>query len=237
MRCCFCQNEDISLEGKGKEITEERLGEILLGFQETGANCIDLVTPTPYLLSIVHVLEKIKPLLSIPVVYNCGGYESSEALKLLDGLVDVYLPDLKYFSRVLSKRYSGAEDYFEKAAKALEEMYRQTGAVRFDDRNTMIKGVLVRHLVLPGCYKDSLELMAFLAKAFPVGDVWISLLRQYTPYGKVLKGEFPELNRRLTTFEYEKVVEKALELELPGYIQNKNSASMEMKPEFDLSGL
>ena len=236
LRCVFCQNFEISLEHKGFPVSEERLGEIFLELQEQGAKTIDLVTPTPWVLQIARVLTRLRRAdrLQIPVVYNCGGYESVEALRLLDGLVDIYMPDIKYFDPSLSRRYSSAGDYFEVCKAALAEMYRQAGPARMEE-GLMKKGLLVRHLVLPGCFKDSIRLMEYLGEAFPQGSIRISLLSQYTPYGDLQN--YPELQRRVTTYEYEKVVEAADKAGLPGYRQLRSSATMDLRPSFDGSGL
>lgn len=237
LRCVFCQNASISQEGVGKEITEERLEEILLELQDKGAACIDLVTPTPYADVIARVLRKVKESrrLTIPVVYNCGGYESKETLRMLDGLIDIYLPDLKYYSAELAMRYSKAKDYFEIALIALKEMVRQTGPVVMDEDGQMTKGVLVRHLVLPGASRDSERLMTVLGEEFKEGDLYISLLRQYTPYASVK--DYPEIDRKVTSLEYERVVRKALEAGLNGFRQEKSAATMDLLPKFDFSGL
>lgn len=237
LRCVFCQNYEISWQQQGWEISEERLGQILLELQEQGAACIDLVTPTPYLLQLVHVLSRVRNELRIPVVYNCGGYEEPEALRMLEGLIDIYLPDLKYYDKAISSRYSGCADYFEKASAALTEMFRQVGPVQFHDGGQMVKGILVRHLVLPGAYKDSIRLMQYLGEAFPQGSLRVSLMRQYTPYGRVEAGEFPELNRRVTTYEYNKVIDQALASGLEGYSQQKSSSTMALRPSFDGEGI
>ena len=239
LRCVFCQNYEISWEQQGWEISEERLGEIMLELQSQGAACIDLVTPTPYSIQIKTALEAVKPKLHVPVVYNCGGYEEPEALRQLDGLIDVYLPDLKYYDRAIAARYSGCADYFEKASTALQEMYRQVGAAQFDEGGQMLKGLLVRHLVLPGAYKDSMKLMEHLGEAFPPGSIRISLMSQYTPFGRVLQNpaEFKEINRRVTTFEYNKVIDRALQCGLDGYSQQRSSSTMALRPSFDGSGI
>ena len=252
LRCVFCQNYEISLEHKGFPVAEERLQKILLELQEAGASTIDLVTPTPWILQIRNVLKNLRSsgLLKIPVVYNCGGYESVHALQALDGLVDVYMPDLKYFDASLSKRYSSASDYFEVCSKALDEMFRQVGPVQFagpanEERKDkqpssasagrMVRGLLIRHLVLPGQMKDSVRLMEYLGKAFPKGSIRISLLAQYTPYGKL--EDYPELQRRVTTYEYEQVVEAADRAGLLGYRQFRSSATMDLRPSFEGEGL
>ena len=239
LRCVFCQNYEISWEQQGKEISTDRLGQIMLELQEQGAACIDLVTPTPYLLHIKEALEAVKPQLNIPVVYNCGGYEEPQALRQLDGLIDIYLPDLKYFDKAIAAKYSGCADYFERAGEALKEMFRQVGPAEFDENGQMKRGLLVRHLVLPGAYKDSMKLMDFLGEAFPDGSIRISLMSQYTPFGRVLKepDRFKELGRRVTTFEYNKVIDRALANGLDGYSQQRSSSTMALRPDFDGAGL
>ncbi len=235
LRCVFCQNYEISWEHHGWPVSEQKLTEILLRLQKQGAACIDLVSPTPYTLQLKRVLEEVKPKLQIPVVYNCGGYEESEVLRQLEGLIDVYLPDLKYFDRAAAARYCGCADYFEKAQAALREMYRQVGACKQDEQGMLRKGLLVRHLILPGAYKDSMELMKWLGTAFPEGSIRISLLSQYTPFGRA--EEFPEINRRVTTYEYEKVIDQALASGLIGYRQERSSSTMALRPEFDGEGI
>ena len=239
LRCVFCQNFEISWEQQGKEISTERLGQIMLELQEQGAACIDLVTPTPYLVQIKGALEAVKAKLVIPVVYNCGGYEEPEALQQLEGLIDIYLPDLKYYDKAIASKYSGCADYFEKATAALQEMFRQVGPVEFDEKGQLKKGLLVRHLVLPGAYKDSMKLMDWLGEVFPQGSIRISLMSQYTPFGRVLSEpeRFKELNRRVTTFEYNKVIDRALEKGLDGYSQQRSSSTMALRPDFDGAGL
>ena len=239
LRCVFCQNFEISWEQQGKEISIERLGQIMLELQEQGAACIDLVTPTPYLVQIKGALEAVKAKLVIPVVYNCGGYEEPVALQQLEGLIDIYLPDLKYYDKAIASKYSGCADYFEKATAALQEMFRQVGPVEFDEKGQLKKGLLVRHLVLPGAYKDSMKLMDWLGEVFPQGSIRISLMSQYTPFGRVLSEpeRFKELNRRVTTFEYNKVIDRALEKGLDGYSQQRSSSTMALRPDFDGAGL
>lgn len=235
LRCVFCQNYEISIQNKGWVISTGRLEEIMLDLQKQGASCIDLVTPTPYVVQIKEALQQIRKDLTIPVVYNCGGYESLEAIESLDGLIDIYMPDLKYKDLRLSARYSKAADYFEAAAPALEEMVRQTGSPVFDSQKRLLKGTLVRHLVLPGCRRDSMDLMDYLGSHYRPGQILISLLRQYTPWGDAKK--YPEIDRRLTTFEYESVVDRALANGLEGYRQGKDSQNMSLRPDFDGSGL
>ncbi len=234
LKCVFCQNAEISLENYGQAISEARMEEIILGLQDRGAAVIDLVTPTPYALQIAEMLETIKHKLTIPVVYNCGGYESVEALKRLDGLIDIYMPDLKYKSPELSGRYSKARDYFDAAAPALDEMIRQRGECVFTEEGQMRSGTLVRHLVLPGCSRDSEALMDYLG-TLPKRTIMVSLLRQYTPYADA--ENYPEINRRITTLEYERVVKRALDNGLDGFRQAQSSSTMALRPVFDGSGL
>jgi len=211
----------------------------MLALRDAGAHNVNLVTPTHYLPAVVRVLESVKPRLEIPIVWNSGGYESAEALRMLDGLVDVYLPDVKYFSSELSARYSSAPDYFEVAMDALREMHRQVGAPRFEiDRSgggelLLIKrGVIVRHLLLPGCRRDSLRIVEELAKRFSPEDLRLSIMRQYTP-DFVDREAFPELARRVTSFEYNSVVNRAAELGFDGYVQAAESATKDYTPDFD----
>ena len=233
MKCQFCQNYPISDENRGKEITVERLADIFLELQEQGAHNINLVTASHFIPQIISALDIAKPSLKIPVVFNCGGYEKVEAIRLLRGYVDIYLPDVKYFSDELAVKYSSAPHYFSHAYEALKEMLDQTGAPTFDSDGIMQKGVIVRHMLLPTCYKDSMQIMERLA-ALPQKFL-VSLMRQYTPCHNA--DRFPEINRGLTTFEYEKVVDRCCDLELDGFTQEKESATLEMTPSFDFSGI
>ncbi|MGN0597585.1 MAG: radical SAM protein [Ruminiclostridium sp.] len=235
LKCCFCQNYPISNEGFGREITIDRLSEIFLELQQQGANNINLVNPTHQLMFIIPALERVKDKLKIPVVFNSGGYEKAETLKKLDGLIDIYLPDFKYMSSELSLKYSAAKNYSDCAKGAITEMYRQTGKALLDEKGIMQRGLIIRHLILPKCYRDSIEIMEWIAANLPVDDIFVSVMRQYTPcYGAV---KFPEINRRLTTFEYEKVIDECVELGIRGFSQEKTSSTLEMTPDFDLSGV
>ena len=233
MKCRFCQNYSISAENHGREITVSRLADIFLELQEQGVHNINLVTGSHFIPQIISALDKAKPQLEIPVVFNCGGYEKAEAIALLRGYIDIYLPDVKYYSDELAVKYSSAKDYFSHSYSALSEMLSQTGEPVFDSDGIMQKGVIVRHMILPGCYKDSLKIMEELSKL--PEKFLVSVMRQYTPCGEAEK--FPEINRRLTTFEYEKVVEKCCELGLDGFMQDKSSACLDMTPEFDMEGI
>lgn len=236
LRCCFCQNYSISSQGFGKEISPDRLSEIFLELQDAGAHNINLVTPTQYLPTILPALDRVKSRLHIPVVYNCGGYEKQETLALLDSYVDIYLPDLKYYDSGLSARYSGASDYFSVASKAIQIMIDQKGAPVFDKDGLLRSGVIIRHMVLPGSRKDSLRLLHWIKETLPDDCYLISLLSQFTPFYK--SSEHPKINRRITTYEYESVLNEAIRLGLTdGYMQEKSSAKEEYTPPFDLEGI
>ncbi|MBE5992373.1 MAG: radical SAM protein [Paenibacillaceae bacterium] len=237
LRCCFCQNYSISQEHFGRELTVEQLSMIFLRLQDEGAHNINLVTATQYLPSVLKALDLVKSKLFIPVVYNCGGYESAEVIKALEGYVDIWLPDLKYQSSDLSARYSNAADYFEKASEAIKQMISQTGAPRFDPSGELMeKGVIIRHMVLPGAKDDSIALLTWIKDELEKGMYYISLLSQYTPFYK--SAQYPEINRRITSYEYNKVLNKAIELDLvQGFMQEKSSAKEEYTPPFDLEGI
>lgn len=230
--CVFCQNKRISRDCLGAEVSELKLGDIILSLRDSGVHNINLVTPTHFSDKLARVLRRLKPSLGIPVVYNCGGYERVEALRELEGLVDVYLPDFKYFSSGLAAAYSSAPDYPTVAAEALCEMYRQTGPAVFDGDGMITGGVIVRHLVLPGCRRDSQDVLRRIAQLVPVNDVRLSLLRQYTPEFAAGCG-FPNLCRHLTSFEYDSVLEAAAALGFNGYRQRSGSDTGAYTPDFD----
>ncbi len=234
LRCRFCQNYPISSGNFGADVTVKRLGEIFLELQSQGAKSLDLVTPTHEILSIVEALKLTKSRLNIPVVWNSGGYELPEALKLLSGYISVYFPDLKFYDSTLSEKYAAAPDYFEVAIRAIREMYAQVGEC-VEQNGVLQKGVLVRHLVLPGCYKDSIQLLRALADALPANNIYLSLLRQYTPCGDC--GDSP-LSRTLTSYEYNRVCDEAAKLHFGEiFIQEKSSVGEEYIPEFSLMGV
>lgn len=251
MHCVFCQNSEISrkpanagndgrsgdISPRGVAVSEERLGEIMFSLKDMGVHNINLVTPTHYSDRIARVLRRVRDTLGLPIVYNCGGYESVDALKELDGLVDIYLPDFKYFSPELSARYSSALDYAEVASAALSEMYRQVGRCAFDADGIMTRGMIVRHLVLPGARRDSIDALRHIAGILPVGDIRISVMRQFTPDFVADRDKYPELCRRLTTFEYESVLAEAGRLGFDGYSQGADSASGGFTPAFDGEGV
>ena len=232
LRCVFCQNRPISHDGKGKAMTEAELEAAILGLRDEGATNINLVTPTHYTEALIPLLKRIKPTLGIPIVYNCGGYEKVETLKQLEGLVDIYLPDFKYASGEIAEKYSGASDYPVRAEEALCEMLRQVGRPTFAADGTMQKGVIVRHLVLPGNRKDSMDVLRLLSEHFDVADYLLSLLWQYTPEF-ASDAPYPELHRRVTTFEYREVANLAQTLGFEGFFQSKSSATAVYTPSFE----
>ncbi|MBP3666596.1 MAG: radical SAM protein [Clostridia bacterium] len=229
-RCIFCQNREISREGRGRTISEDELTDAILGLQEQGVHNINLVTPTHYTAPLASLLEKLKPRLHIPVVWNSGGYESTESLRQLEGLVDVYLPDFKYLSADLAAAYSAAPDYPQRATEALLEMYRQTGAYREEDHLAK-RGVLIRHLVLPGCRNDSIAVLRHVAGLLPPSGIRVSVMRQYTP-DFAMDCPHKNLRRRVTEFEYTSVLEEADRLGLTGFSQGKDAATKAYTPDF-----
>ena len=236
MRCTFCQNHEISRENFGITVTEERLADIFLEQEERGAATLDLVTPTHFAPQIAAALHLAKAQgLSIPVVYNSSAYETVDTIKSLAGLVDIFLPDLKYMAEEAALRYSTAPDYFKTASAAIRCMREIAGRPVFNDTNRMQRGVLVRHLVLPGRRKESMKILDWLWQNFS-DTIYISLMNQYTPMGDLSK--VPELNRRLTTFEYESVVDHARSLGIENcYIQQGGTVSASFVPHFDGQGV
>ena len=237
LRCVFCQNYDISRENFGKEISVERLAEIFIELQGKGANNINLVTPTHFIDGIVKALNLSHKMgLKLPIVYNTSSYEKVESLKKLDGIVDIYLPDFKYMDSALSARYSNAENYSEVAKKAIAEMVRQVGGPQFDEKtDLMTKGVIVRHLVLPGQTADSKKIIKYLYDTYG-DDIFISIMRQYTPFGKL--EDYPEINRKITDEEYDEVVDFAVDIGVEnGFLQDEEAASESFIPKFNLKGV
>lgn len=234
LRCVFCQNIDISRGEKGKLMTESQLEKAIFDLLEQGAECIEFVTPTHYTDKLAGLLERVKLKLSVPVVWNSGGYEKVESLKPLDGLIDVYLPDFKYFDGEIAKLYSSAPDYFEVATAALGEMRRQVGKPNFDGQGKLQKGVIVRHLVLPSHRNDSIAILRHIAETYGADSVLLSLMSQYTPdfYINTACAEHKNLCRRVTKFEYDSVMKVADELGFEGYFQGVDSASKKYTPDF-----
>lgn len=236
LRCVFCQNYQIARAEQGKEISVERLAEIFLELQEQKANNINLVTATHYVPQIIKALELAKKEgLQIPVVYNCGGYEKTETLKMLEGLVDIYLPDFKYMDSQRAKKYSHAEDYPQTAKNALAEMARQQPKAVFDDRGMMKNGIIVRHLMLPGGIKDSKAVVRYLYETY--GDsIYMSLMNQYTPLPHV--EPYPEINRKLKKCEYDRLVDYAISLGIENaFIQEGETAEESFIPAFTGEGV
>lgn len=237
LRCVFCQNYEISAQGKGVEVSVERLADIFLELQDQKANNINLVTPTHFVPSIKEALLMAKEKgLAIPIVYNCSGYENVETLKYMEGLVDIYLPDDKYITKELAKNYSGASDYPDVVKNVIAEMFRQTGEAVFDERGMMSKGLIVRHLVLPGHTKEAEAILQSLFATYQ-NRIYYSIMSQYTPLPNVIEYA-PKLNRRVTKREYEKVVNTAVTLGIEnGYIQEGQVASESFIPAFDATGV
>lgn len=236
LRCVYCQNRDISHAAVGKLLDGDGLAALFFKLRDAGAHNVNLVTPTPYAFQLADVLERVKPKLGIPVVYNCGGYESVETLKRLDGLVDVYLPDLKYFDTDLAARYSDAPDYFPTALSALREMLRQAGKPQLDSDGIIKRGVIVRHLVLPSHRSDSIALLGRLANEFGTNAFLLSLMSQYTP-DFAQNTPYPALHRRVTSFEYNSVLSHAQTLGFDGYFQARTAATSDFTPDFHDTGL
>ena len=231
LRCVYCQNREISRGGKGKPMTVEELAAVCLDLQKQGASNINLVTPTHYAEQLPVLLRLLRPDLTIPVVYNCGGYEKSETLRGLCGLVDIYLPDCKYYDPDLAARLSGAADYFPVFVDALREMLRQVGQPVYGSDGRLVHGVIVRHLVLPGYRKDSIRILSELAERFGTDAFLLSLMRQYTPeFATDAKDE--HLHRRVTTYEYESVLDHAASLGFSGFSQSADSATPAFTPAF-----
>ncbi len=231
LRCVFCQNFEISHENFGKQVSKSEFIDIVKRLENQGAHTINLVNPTHFVPFIKEVFSEYKP--SVPVVYNTGGYDDVESICSLQGLIDVYLPDLKYFDSDVSKKYSNAENYFEKASKAVLEMQRQVGKSVIKD-GIMQKGMIIRHLVLPKNTDQSIKILRWIKDNLPI-DTYISLMSQYVPY---VKTEYKELNRRIVTAEYQKVIDEFERLGFEnGFMQERSSAQTDFIPKFDLSGV
>ena len=227
--CAFCQNEAISHRRLGKEITPAKLRELFEQLVDEGCQNINLVTATQYLPSILPALY---PKLPVPVVYNCGGYESVETLKQLEGLVDIYLPDFKYSNNILAKLLSRAPKYQETASAAILEMFRQTGPYVIKDEQ-MTRGVLLRHLILPGHRADSSAVLRKIAEILPVENIRLSLMAQYTPeFLEDSSGKYKKIRRRITSFEYQAVLDESERLGFDGYSQERTSATKKYTPDF-----
>ncbi|ADU22244.1 Radical SAM domain protein [Ruminococcus albus 7 = DSM 20455] len=230
LQCCFCQNHVISAEGKGFVLTAKELADTFLMLQDRGAHNINLVTAATYVPQIIEALDIAGDKLNIPIVYNSGGYENIETLEMLRGYVDIFLPDLKYYSGELSSDYSGASDYFGCASRSLIKMHELVGSPKFDENGIMKRGVIVRHLVLPSCRHDSAKIIGWLADNFTPNEILISLMSQYTPMYKAK--DIEALSRRTSTFEYEYVCRLVEGCGFDGFFQQRSAAEDKYVPEF-----
>ena len=234
LNCIYCQNYEISQGGKGKEITIQTLADIFIKQQEKGAHNINLVTATMYVYQIIEAIKIArKNGLKIPIIYNSNGYENVETIKMLNGYIDVYLPDLKYYTNELSKKYSNVDNYFEVATNAIKEMYSQVGNAIFDDNGIIQKGVIIRHLVLPNHIQNTKNILKWINENMPK-DIYVSVMAQYFPTYKAKNDSL--INRKLNKKEYKEVFNYLYSLDLQnGYIQELGSHEEEYVPDFNLS--
>jgi putative pyruvate formate lyase activating enzyme len=235
--CIFCQNRAISRGGCGNIMSENELEREMFALIENGASCIEFVTPTHYTDKLAKLLSRIKCNIPVPVVGNSGGYESVESLRTLDGLIDIYMPDFKYFSPELSKKYSNAENYATVALDALKEQLRQVGKPRYNEDGMLLGGVILRHLILPSHRADSINVLGLIAKEIGAENLILSLMGQYTPDfyledSACRENTYKNLCRRITSFEYDSVLGVAESLGFDGYFQSLSSASKEYTPDF-----
>ena len=234
LNCIYCQNYEISQGGKGKEITIQTLADIFIKQQEKGAHNINLVTPTMYVYQIIEAIKLARKTgLKIPIIYNSNGYENVETIKMLNGYIDVYLPDLKYYTNELSKKYSNVDNYFEVATNAIKEMYSQVGNAVFDDNAIIQKGVIIRHLVLPNHIQNTKNILKWINENMPK-DIYVSVMAQYFPTYKAKNDSL--INRKLNKKEYKEVLNYLYSLDLQnGYIQELGSHEEEYVPDFNLT--
>lgn len=236
LKCVFCQNKSISRTSEGKELTADALADLFLSVNDCGVHNINLVTPTPHIKVIIKALERVKDRLTIPVVYNTSSYENESVIDALCGLVDIYLPDIKYASDSVSEKYSSAPGYASYAFKALEWMLMQKGRFTVDEDGILKEGTIVRHLCLPSNAKDSEELLRRLSVYLEKYDFRISLMSQYTPDFLGTDAEkFREINRKITTLEYNRILMLSEKLGFDGYFQEKASANKKYTPDFDIT--
>ena len=234
LKCVYCQNYGVSRGKLGKKVSEWELASIFKELKDMGCRNIDLVTPGHFMPQVLSALDMAGEL-GLPVVFNSGGYENPRTLKMAEGHIDIYLPDFKYKSKELSERYSACADYYDRAMESLSEMLRQQPEAVYDSKGGLLKGVIIRHLVLPGGYKDSVEILTDIARNFGTKGFLLSLMSQYTPMPSC--AAFPEINRRITTFEYKKAAAKAVELGFEGYFQDMSSSSSQYIPPFGQDGV
>jgi putative pyruvate formate lyase activating enzyme len=236
LKCVFCQNHSISHNSIGKEISIERLSEIFLEQQEKGAHNINLVTPTHYVPQIIEAIKMAKKNgLHLPIIYNSNGYENIRTIKALKGFIDIYLPDLKYFHNKYGIKYSNSPNYFENASKAIEEMVSQIDSIKFNSEGIMEKGIIIRHLMLPGLLFDSKKVIDYIFKTFK-SSVYISIMNQFTPVNNL--EDYPEINKALNPKHYEALIDYCLELGISkAFIQEEGTVSESFIPDFDLKGV
>lgn len=231
LRCVFCQNYEISTKNKGVVISIERLSEEFRRLEAMGVHNINLVSPTPYVEAIISALDIYMP--SIPIVYNCSGYEDVTTLKRLEGYVDIFLPDFKYSDNELARKYSSAPDYVQVATGAVGEMLRQVGKPEFDENGIMVKGLIIRHLVLPNHTKNSIGVINILNENYD--DFMVSLMGQYVPLGRA--NEYDKLSRKITRREYDKVKNYLFDLGIDGFVQELESADKKYVPKWNYEAL
>lgn len=232
LKCVFCQNYKISTQNFGKELTPQQLADCYKRLEQQGVHNINLVNPTHFLNAVIESLNIYKP--AVPVVYNCGGYESVESLKKLEGYIDIYLPDFKYADNTVAEKYSRVKNYHETAVAAIAEMLRQQPQNTYDNNGIMEKGVIVRHLILPSNTKNSISALNSLHNHFG-SRLTVSLMAQYIPCG--IAEQYPEINRKITRREYQKVFNCLTQLDFDGFAQELNSAKSTYIPDFNLQGL
>ncbi len=231
--CVYCQNYEVSHGAFGKEVSEKELMKIFDSLVEKGVHNINLVTPTHYASMLARTLKEYNS--PVPIVYNSSGYEKAETLKMLEGLVNIYLPDVKYFDPAPALKYSGAQDYFEFASAAVLEMFRQVGTLKTDENGIAQSGIIIRHMVLPGNISQAVKVFSWVRENLP-SETYISVMRQYTPFGKAK--EMPPINRKLSPREYAIVKEKILSLGFENcFFQGKDSSTEEFIPNFNLEGV
>lgn len=236
LKCVFCQNFNISSNNFGKKISINRLSEIFLELQEQGANNINLVTPTHFVPQIIEALQIAKVNgLSIPIVYNSSGYETVDTIKLLKGYIDVYLPDFKYFNNKYALKYSKCTNYFEYATSAIKEMINQVGRPKFDKDGMLVKGVIVRHMMLPGLLEDSKKIIHYLVNNYN-NDIFISIMNQYTPTNNL--NNYKEIDKTVSSNEYEELINYAIDLGIKnGFMQEGETQTTSFIPDFDTTGV
>ena len=236
LRCVFCQNHQISQEGLGTEVTIEKLAKIFLELQNNNAHNINLVTPTHYVPQIISAINLSRELgLTLPIIYNSSGYENLETIKMLRGYIDVYVPDLKYFQSKYAVKYSNAKDYFYYAKIAIEEMFSQVPITKFNDAGLITKGVIIRHLMLPGLLFDSKKIIDYIENTYS-NKVFISIMNQYTPMFNA--SNYPEIDKALNSNHYDALIDYALSKGITnGFIQGSGTSSKEFIPDFDLRGI